>query len=150
MDLRISFWCTNVVIVKLRMIQLLTIQDELILDLRIVEMRGKTSAGYSFVVYTTLLIMQVKSFETKKEVDEWLFNNPTRCPGALHFEEKSPTVISYGIQTNSTQVPKRKQFEDATFKFQIPLQVAAEREISRSLIGGIRYGITLRTQCSML
>ncbi|XP_058181556.1 ABC transporter A family member 11-like [Rhododendron vialii] len=78
---------------------------------------------------------KVKSFETKKEVDEWLLNNPMRCPGALHFEERSANVISYGIQTNSTQVDKRGQFEDATFKFQIPLQIGAEREIARCLLG---------------
>ncbi|XP_058181547.1 ABC transporter A family member 2-like isoform X1 [Rhododendron vialii] len=82
---------------------------------------------------------KVKSFQTKKEVDDWLFNNPMRCPGALHFEERNATVISYGIQTNSTQVGKRKQFEDATFKFQIPLQVAAEREIARSFIGDPKF-----------
>ncbi|KAI7986720.1 ABC transporter A family member 2 [Camellia lanceoleosa] len=28
---------------------------------------------------------KVKSFRTKKEVDEWPYNNPTHCPGALHF-----------------------------------------------------------------
>ncbi|KAI8537560.1 hypothetical protein RHMOL_Rhmol09G0033500 [Rhododendron molle] len=82
---------------------------------------------------------KVKSFRTKKEVDEWLFNNPMRCPGALHFDERNATVISYGIQTNSTQIDKRGQFEDATFKFQIPLQAAAEREIARSFIGDPKF-----------
>ncbi|KAH7847609.1 hypothetical protein Vadar_028082 [Vaccinium darrowii] len=85
-------------------------------------------------------ISKVKSFDTKKEVDEWLFNNPMRCPGVLHFQEKSATVIGYGIQTNSTQVDKRGQFEDVTFKYQIPLQIAAEREIARSFIGGPNFG----------
>ena len=69
-------------------------------------------------------------------MDEWLSSNPMRCPGALHFEEKNSTVISYGIQTNSTSVLKRGLSEDPTFKFQIPLQIAAEREIARSLLGG--------------
>ena len=81
--------------------------------------------------------MQVRSFRTSEEVDEWLANNPMHCPGALHFIERNATVISYGIQTNSTPVAKRGNFEDPTFKFQIPLQIAAEREIARSLIGGI-------------
>ncbi|CAL5441474.1 unnamed protein product [Camellia sinensis] len=79
---------------------------------------------------------KVKSFRTKKEVDEWLYNNPTHCPGALHFAVRNKTVISYGVQTNSTQIAKRNQNEDPTFKFQIPLQIAAEREIARTLIGG--------------
>ncbi|KAL5544416.1 hypothetical protein UlMin_008200 [Ulmus minor] len=78
---------------------------------------------------------KVKSFRTAAEVDEWLNVNPMYCPGALHFMERNATVISYGIQTNSTLVPKRGNYEDPTFKFQVPLQIAAEREIARSLIG---------------
>lgn len=78
---------------------------------------------------------KVKSFRTKEEVDQWLFTNQMRCPGALHFQERNATVITYGIQTNSTAANRRGQFEDPTFKFQIPLQIAAEREIARSLIG---------------
>ncbi|CAL5362177.1 unnamed protein product [Camellia sinensis] len=78
---------------------------------------------------------KVKSFRTKREVDQWLFSNPMQCPGALHFVERNATVISYGLQTNSTPVGKQEHFEDPTFKFQIPLQIAAEREIARSLIG---------------
>ncbi|XP_022159340.1 ABC transporter A family member 2-like [Momordica charantia] len=78
---------------------------------------------------------KVRSFGTPAEVDEWLFNNPMTCPGALHFTQRNGTVISYGIQTNSTAVAERGHYEDPTFKFQIPLQIAAEREIARSLIG---------------
>ncbi|KAL7161469.1 hypothetical protein ACSBR2_042019 [Camellia fascicularis] len=44
-------------------------------------------------------------------------------------------TLHYGVQTNSTQIAKRNQNEDPTFKFQIPLQIAAEREIARTLIG---------------
>lgn len=76
------------------------------------------------------------SFETPNDVDKWLLDNPMRCPGALHFTVKNATVISYGIQTNSTAVARRGNYEDPTMKFQIPLQIAAEREIARFLIGG--------------
>lgn len=82
-------------------------------------------------------MVQVMSFRTKTEVDEWLFDNPLRCPGALHFVDRNATVISYGIQTNSTSVERGGVYEDPTFKFQIPLQIAAEREIARLMIGGI-------------
>lgn len=75
------------------------------------------------------------SFASIDEVDTWLLNNPMRCPGALHFVDINRTVISYGVQTNSTSVTKRGQRENPTFKFQIPLQIAAEREIGRTLIG---------------
>lgn len=78
---------------------------------------------------------KVLPFGTPAEVDKWLFDNPMTCPGALHFTERNGTVISYGIQTNSTAVARRGHYEDPTFKFQIPLQIAAEREIARSLIG---------------
>ncbi|TKY73412.1 ABC transporter A family member 2 [Spatholobus suberectus] len=57
-----------------------------------------------------------------------------RCPGALHFMEKNDTVISYGVQTNSTSLQRRGKYEDPTFSFQLPLQLAAEREIARYLI----------------
>ncbi|XP_024017032.1 ABC transporter A family member 2 [Morus notabilis] len=80
-------------------------------------------------------LQNVKSFRTAAEVDEWLYANPMRSPGALHFAEINATVISYGLQTNSTPLAKRGYFEQPTLKFQIPLQIAAEREIARSLIG---------------
>ncbi|KAK0586759.1 hypothetical protein LWI29_011786 [Acer saccharum] len=82
---------------------------------------------------------KVLSFRTPAEVDSWLFNNAMKCPGALHFTERNATVISYGIQTNSTPVETRGKYEDPTFKFQIPLQIAAEREIARSLIGDATF-----------
>lgn len=91
---------------------------------------------------------QVKSFRTADEVDEFLYNNPMTCPGALHFKVVNATVISYGVQSNSTTLAKRGIFEDPTFKFQIPLQIAAEREIARSLIGGTGYnGILFYILC---
>ncbi|KAF1870845.1 hypothetical protein Lal_00030155 [Lupinus albus] len=76
----------------------------------------------------------VKSFKDKYEVDAWLLSNPLRCPGAIHFREKNDSVISYGLQTNSTTVQKRGHYEDSANKFQLPLQLAAEREIARYLI----------------
>ncbi|XP_050225584.1 ABC transporter A family member 2 [Mercurialis annua] len=82
---------------------------------------------------------KVKSFRTPDDVDVWLLNNPMQCPGALHFREVNASIISYGIQTNSTPVRNRGLFEDPVFKFQIPLQIAAEREIARSVIGDANF-----------
>ncbi|KAK6123285.1 hypothetical protein DH2020_042962 [Rehmannia glutinosa] len=82
---------------------------------------------------------KVKAFSTRNETDDWLASNPMYCPGALHFIDRNATVISYGLQTNSTPLAKRGNFEDPTFKFQIPLQLAAEREIARSLIGDASF-----------
>ncbi|KAL8042208.1 hypothetical protein ABFX02_09G035200 [Erythranthe guttata] len=78
---------------------------------------------------------RVISFKTRNETDDWLASNPMYCPGALHFIDRNATVISYGVQTNSTPVAKRGNFQDPTLTFQIPLQLAAEREIARTLIG---------------
>ncbi|KAJ6374148.1 hypothetical protein OIU78_029785 [Salix suchowensis] len=82
---------------------------------------------------------KVKSFRTEEELDDWLFRNPMQVPGALHFVDVSPSLITYGLQTNSTPVIRRGHYEDPTFKFQIPLQIAAEREIARSIIGAPTY-----------
>jgi len=54
--------------------------------------------------------------------------------------ERNASVISYGVQTNSSSESKRGQTEDPTFKFLVPLQVAAEREIARSLLGDPNFG----------
>ncbi|KAF7838425.1 ABC transporter A family member 2-like [Senna tora] len=78
---------------------------------------------------------KVLSFSNATEVDDWLFKNPMHCPGALHFSQKNTTVIGYGVQTNSTSVARRGHYEDPTMAFQLPLQLAAEREIARYLIG---------------
>ncbi|KAL0416463.1 UNVERIFIED_CONTAM: ABC transporter A family member 2 [Sesamum latifolium] len=85
------------------------------------------------------MLEQVIAFRTPNDVDDWLASNPMRCPGALHFVDRNATVISYGLQTNSTPAARRGSFEDPTFKFQIPLQLAAEREIVRSLIGDTSF-----------
>lgn len=82
---------------------------------------------------------KVKEFQTPDETDNWLASNPMKCSGALHFVDRNATVISYGIQTNSTPLAKRGNFEDPTFKLQIPLQLAAEREIARSLLGDASF-----------
>uniref|UniRef100_J3MSS8 ABC transporter domain-containing protein n=1 Tax=Oryza brachyantha TaxID=4533 RepID=J3MSS8_ORYBR len=86
---------------------------------------------------------KVLGFNTPDEVDAWLFQNPMRCPGALHFQVINDTQIKYGIQTNSTPVARRGTYEDPTFKFQIPLQVAAEREMARLLIGDPNFSWTV-------
>ncbi|GMJ15142.1 A. THALIANA ABC2 HOMOLOG 1, ABC2 homolog 1, ATP-binding cassette A2 [Hibiscus trionum] len=86
---------------------------------------------------------KVKSFRTTVDVDEWLYNNPMLVRGAFHFRELNGSVISYGLQTNSTVMGSGGQDVDPTFTFQIPLQVAAEREIARLLIGDPNLGWTV-------
>ncbi|XP_013596936.1 PREDICTED: ABC transporter A family member 11 isoform X2 [Brassica oleracea var. oleracea] len=83
---------------------------------------------------------KVQSFKGPEEVDAWFMSHPLQVPGALHFVERNATVISYGVQTNSSSEEKRGRIEDPTFKFLVPLQIAAEREIARSLIGDPKFG----------
>lgn len=82
--------------------------------------------------------MQVRSFRTQDEVDAWFLSEPMQAPAALHFQVVSSTLITYGLQSNSTPIVRRGQYEDPTFKFQIPLQIAAEREIARSILNGMK------------
>ncbi|THG23011.1 hypothetical protein TEA_000050 [Camellia sinensis var. sinensis] len=98
-----------------------------------------TSMGFSGILSPKIEVLKTLQTLTKREVDQWLFSNSMQCPGALHFVERNAIVISYGLQTNSTLVGKQDHFEDPTFKFQIPLQIAAEREIARSLIGDPKF-----------
>jgi hypothetical protein len=79
---------------------------------------------------------KVQHFDTPEEVDAWLLANPMRCYGTLYFEERGTSAIAYGIQTNSTGIYFHGRFSDPNFSYQIPLQVAAEREIARTVLGG--------------
>ncbi|XP_010457652.1 PREDICTED: ABC transporter A family member 9-like [Camelina sativa] len=82
---------------------------------------------------------KVQSFGKPEAVDAWFMSHPLQVAGALHFVEKNATVISYGVQTNSSLEDKRGRVQDPTFEFLVPLQIAAEREIARSLIGDPKF-----------
>uniref|UniRef100_A0A6N2NHT2 ABC transporter domain-containing protein n=1 Tax=Salix viminalis TaxID=40686 RepID=A0A6N2NHT2_SALVM len=82
---------------------------------------------------------KVRSFRTQDDVDAWFLSEPMQAPAALHFQAVSSTWITYGLQSNSTPIVRRGQYEDPTFKFQIPLQIAAEREIARSILNASSF-----------
>ncbi|GAB2248821.1 hypothetical protein Droror1_Dr00012180 [Drosera rotundifolia] len=86
---------------------------------------------------------KVKSFATEEEVDQWLFAFPQYTPVVLHLEQQNATVISYGIETNTSTPNWKGRYEDPTFKFLVPLQVAAEREIARLLLGDGNFNWTV-------
>ncbi|GAA0159193.1 ATP-binding cassette [Lithospermum erythrorhizon] len=80
---------------------------------------------------------KVKSFRTKEELNEWLVKNPLTTPGALHFRQTKKLKLSYGVVTNTSSYLKIGQIvEDYAFMHQLPLQLAATREIARSLLKG--------------
>uniref|UniRef100_A0A803L940 ABC transporter domain-containing protein n=1 Tax=Chenopodium quinoa TaxID=63459 RepID=A0A803L940_CHEQI len=86
---------------------------------------------------------KVISFRTPADVDAWLFRDPSRCPAALHLVEKSATVMGYGIQTNYTTTEKSGNIETPVMKFQIPLQIAVERELARSVLADQSFSWTV-------
>ncbi|CDP20791.1 unnamed protein product [Coffea canephora] len=81
---------------------------------------------------------------TKDELDKWLLDNPMHCPGALHLFERNAEEIRYDIEINSSSsFELGRQIEDPAFKFQVPLQYAVSREISRSLIGDPNFSFNV-------
>ncbi|WZY72414.1 hypothetical protein YC2023_004654 [Brassica napus] len=100
---------------------------------------GNQSRRVSDIVSAIMANNPGRPIPTNKEVDAWFTSHPLHAPGALHFTERNATMISYGVQTNSSSAPKRGQTEDPTFKFIVPLQIAAEREIARFLIGDPKF-----------
>uniref|UniRef100_A0A803M188 ABC transporter domain-containing protein n=1 Tax=Chenopodium quinoa TaxID=63459 RepID=A0A803M188_CHEQI len=86
---------------------------------------------------------KVLSFRTPADVDAWLFRDPSRCPAALHFVEKSASVMGYGIQTNYKTTEKSGKIETPIMKFQIPLQIAVERELARSVLADQSFSWTV-------
>jgi len=81
--------------------------------------------------------------------------NPFRTPQAavllrLHTAQGT---LGYGLQTNSTAKQQRGEHEDPTFTFQVPLQAAVERELTRHAtqskwsIGSCRVGGRHRSEC---
>eukprot|EP00850_Spirogloea_muscicola_P008456 SM000045S16201 [mRNA] locus=s45:178603:184208:+ [translate_table: standard] len=73
---------------------------------------------------------KVLGFATPSDVDDWLAAHTLRAPAALHLRELANGGIGFGLQSNSTVVAYRGNFQDPNFKFQLPLQAAAEREIT--------------------
>ncbi|XP_021761744.1 ABC transporter A family member 9-like [Chenopodium quinoa] len=96
-----------------------------------------TVSLFCFYNFTCMMYGNVLSFRTPADVDAWLFRDPSRCPAALHFVEKSASVMGYGIQTNYKTTEKSGKIETPIMKFQIPLQIAVERELARSVLAGI-------------
>jgi len=76
----------------------------------------------------------VLSFPNITATNTWMAEHPEQTMGGLHFIPDladSPSGIGFVLQSNSTVKYFRNRFEDPNFYYQVPLQVAAEREIAR-------------------
>ncbi|PKI75137.1 hypothetical protein CRG98_004472 [Punica granatum] len=76
------------------------------------------------------------SARIQKIVDSIGDNNPGR---PIPNSKKYASVISFGVQINSTTVESLGDTNHPFFKFQIPFQAAAEREIARFLPVPVRH-----------
>lgn len=79
---------------------------------------------------------RVLSFASIDEANAWLYANPQRVIGGVHFLMSAATstingTVDYVIQTNSTTKFFKQRYQDPTFYSAVPLQVLTEREIAR-------------------
>ncbi|KFM23420.1 ABC transporter A family member 2 [Auxenochlorella protothecoides] len=75
----------------------------------------------------------VLGFPSMDDVNSWLQNNKEQTLGAYHFSPNGSSGMDFLLQINSTVKLFRGLYQDPTFFSQVPLQVAAEREIARYL-----------------
>lgn len=75
---------------------------------------------------------KVVKFPGRLELDKWLLEEPETTMGAVHFfVSEEGKKIDFTLQTNSTIKFFKGQFQHPNFFFQLPLQMAVEREIVR-------------------
>lgn len=69
-------------------------------------------------------------------MDQWLLANPRKTAMGLILNYTSSGSLGYGIQIDASNPRQMNdRYEDPTFKFLLPLQSAAEREIARATAG---------------
>jgi ABC-type multidrug transport system ATPase subunit len=81
----------------------------------------------------------VIGFESIESANAFLAANPERVPGGVHFllgDEGTidvldgPSPIDFVLVANTTVKSFKDQYQDPTFFFNVPMQVAVEREIA--------------------
>eukprot|EP01025_Chloroclados_australasicus_P050566 TRINITY_DN5830_c0_g3_i2.p1 TRINITY_DN5830_c0_g3~~TRINITY_DN5830_c0_g3_i2.p1 ORF type:complete len:1015 (-),score=90.81 TRINITY_DN5830_c0_g3_i2:310-3354(-) len=80
---------------------------------------------------------KVLAFENRTIADDWLLKNPEQVQGGIHFvmdDDVNPTSVDFIVQFNSTVKFFRSTFQDPQTFIQLPLQMAAHREVSRYLM----------------
>jgi len=76
---------------------------------------------------------QILSFPNGSLIDEYLYEHPNTAIAAVEFVQDNPESIGFSIQTNSSVQWFKGQFSDANLYAALPVQVAVEREIVRTL-----------------
>lgn len=100
--------------------------------------------NYTAVIVMGLLIcalillvnLQTLGFETPELMDQWLLANPRKTAMGLILNYTASGALGFGIQIDASNPRQMNdRYEDPTFKFILPLQAAAEREITRATAG---------------
>ena len=78
----------------------------------------------------------VIGFESIEAANAYLLANPERVPGGVHFLVDDPAAgaasdsVDFVLVSNTTVKVFKDQYQDPTFFFTVPMQVAVEREIA--------------------
>ncbi|KAL3149709.1 hypothetical protein ABBQ38_013538 [Trebouxia sp. C0009 RCD-2024] len=72
-------------------------------------------------------------FASMSQIDAYLYANPQKALGAVHFNTSNPQHISITLQSNSSINWFKGHYQHPNTYFQLPLQMAAERESARYL-----------------
>ncbi|DBB06884.1 TPA: hypothetical protein ACH3X3_009543 [Trebouxia sp. C0006] len=83
---------------------------------------------------------RTKGFGSMSEADAYLFANPQTTLGAVHFNVTDAQHISFTLQSNSSTNWFKGHYQNPNTYFQLPLQMAAERETARHLANGSNLG----------
>lgn len=75
----------------------------------------------------------VKSFDNGSLIDDYLLAHPNTVLAAVEFVVDGPESIGFSIQTNSSVQWFKGKFQDPNLYAELPVQVAVEREIVRTL-----------------
>lgn len=85
---------------------------------------------------------RVMGFTNQLKANRWLLDNPRKAAAGIHFIVSDPTSIDFKLQLNTTSRRFRNEVQDPIVESALPLQVAAQREITRC------YTLTKRLQSS--
>ncbi|DBA85756.1 TPA: hypothetical protein ACH3X1_005317 [Trebouxia sp. C0004] len=83
---------------------------------------------------------RTKGFGSMSEADAYLFANPQTTLGAVHFNVTDAQHISFTLQSNSSTNWFKGHYQNPNTYFQLPLQMAVERETARHLANGSNLG----------
>ncbi|KAL0019978.1 hypothetical protein WJX79_005180 [Trebouxia sp. C0005] len=74
---------------------------------------------------------KVMGFADRVAANNFMTLNPNKVTAAVHLDVTSAEAVGFTLQTNSTPKFFKGKYQDSLTMFELPLQVATEREIAR-------------------